>query len=31
MIWRNLNQHYIRKLSCRYDLIWLSSSGEEDF
>jgi hypothetical protein len=23
--------HYIRKLSCKYDLFWLSGSGEEDF
>jgi hypothetical protein len=26
-----LNLHYIRKLSCKYDLFWLSGSGEEDF
>ena len=26
-----LNLHYIRKLSCKYDLYWLSGSGEEDF
>jgi hypothetical protein len=31
IIWRNLNLHYIRKLSCKYDLFWLSGSGEEDF
>jgi hypothetical protein len=31
MIWRNLNLHYIRKISCKFDLIWLSGSGEEDF
>ena len=31
MISRNLNLHYIRKLSCKYDLFWLSGSGEEDF
>ena len=26
-----LNLQYIRKLSCKYDLFWLSGSGEEDF
>ena len=26
-----LNLHYIRQLSCKYDLFWLSGSGEEDF
>ena len=26
-----LNLHYIRKLSCKYDLLWLSGSGGEDF
>ena len=26
-----LNLHYIRKLSCKYDLFWLSGSEEEDF
>jgi hypothetical protein len=31
MIWRNLNLHYIRMLSCKYDLFWLSGSGKEDF
>jgi hypothetical protein len=31
MIWRNLNLHYIRKLSCEYDVFWLNGSGEEDF
>jgi hypothetical protein len=31
MIWRNLNLHYIRKLSCKYDLFWLSGSGEKNF
>jgi hypothetical protein len=31
MIWRDLNLHYIRKLSCKYDLFWLSGSGGEDF
>jgi hypothetical protein len=33
MIWRNLNLHYIRKLSSKYmyDLFWLSGSGEENF
>jgi hypothetical protein len=25
------NLHNIRKLSCKYDLFWLSGSGEEDF
>jgi hypothetical protein len=25
------NLHYIRKLSCKYDLFWLSGSGEDDF
>jgi hypothetical protein len=29
MIWTNLNLHYIRKLSCRYDLFWLSGSWED--
>ena len=24
-----LNLHYIRKLSCKYDLFWLSGSGED--
>jgi hypothetical protein len=31
MIWRNFNLHYIRKLSCKYDLFWLSGSGEKRF
>jgi hypothetical protein len=31
MMWTILNLHYIRKLSCKYYLFWLSSSGEEDF
>ena len=31
MTWTILNLHYIRKLSCKYDLFWLSGSGEEDF
>jgi hypothetical protein len=31
MISKNLNLYYIRKLSCKYDLFWLSGSGEEDF
>jgi hypothetical protein len=31
MISRNLNLHYIRKLSWKYDLFWLYGSGEEDF
>jgi hypothetical protein len=31
MISRNLNLHYIRKLSCKYDLFWLYGSREEDF
>ena len=26
-----LNLHSIRKLSCKYDLFWLSGSGEENF
>ena len=26
-----LNLHYIRQFSCKYDLFWLSGSGEEDF
>ena len=26
-----LNLHYIRQLSCKYDLFWLSGSVEEDF
>jgi hypothetical protein len=28
MIWRILNLHYIRKLSCKYELFGLSGSGE---
>jgi hypothetical protein len=31
MMWTILNLHYIRKLSCKYELFWLSGSGEEDF
>jgi hypothetical protein len=31
MMWTILNLHYIRKLSCIYDLFWLSGFGEEDF
>jgi hypothetical protein len=31
MISRKLNLHYISKLSCKYDLFWLSGSGEENF
>jgi hypothetical protein len=31
MMWTILNLHYIRKLSCKYDQIWLSGSGEKDF
>ena len=31
MILRILNLHYIRQLSGKYDLFWLSGSGEEDF
>ena len=31
MVCTNLNLHYIRKLSCKYELFWLSGSGEEDF
>jgi hypothetical protein len=31
MIWRrkNLNLHYIRNLSCKYDVLWLSGSWED--
>jgi hypothetical protein len=29
MLWRNLNLHYMRKLSCKYGLFWLI--GSEDF
>jgi hypothetical protein len=29
MIWRNLNLHYIRKLSCKYDLFWLIGSWKD--
>jgi hypothetical protein len=31
MICTNLNLHYIRKLSCKYELFCLNGSGEEDF
>ena len=31
MIRTILNLHYIRKLSCKYDLFWLSGSEEQDF
>jgi hypothetical protein len=31
MMWTILNLHYIRKLSCNYELFWISRSGEEDF
>jgi hypothetical protein len=31
MMWTIVNLHYIRKLSCKYDLFWLNGSGEEDF
>jgi hypothetical protein len=31
MIWINLNLHYIRKLSCKYELFWFFGSWEEDF
>jgi hypothetical protein len=31
MVWTNLNLHYIRKLSCKYELLWLSGSEEKDF
>ena len=31
MMWTILNLHYIRQLSCKYDLFWLSGSREEDF
>jgi hypothetical protein len=30
-IWTNLNLHYIRKLSCKCKLFWLSASWGEDF
>jgi hypothetical protein len=30
-MWTILNKYHIRKLSCKYDLFWLSGSGEEDF
>ena len=26
-----LNLHYIRQLSCKYDVFWLSGSGEDFF
>jgi hypothetical protein len=29
MMWTILNLHYIRMLSCKYDLFWLSRSGED--
>jgi hypothetical protein len=31
MMWTILNLHYIRKLSCKNNLFWLSGSVEEDF
>ena len=31
MMLKILNLHYIRQLSCKYDLFWLSGSGKEDF
>jgi hypothetical protein len=31
MMWTILNMHYIRKLSYKYDLFWLSGSWKEDF
>jgi hypothetical protein len=31
MILRNVNLHYIRKLSCKHQLFWLSGSCEEAF
>jgi hypothetical protein len=31
MMWTTLNLHYIRKLSCKYELFWLIGSGEEAF
>jgi hypothetical protein len=31
MMWTILNLHYIRKLSWKYDLFWLSGSGEKNF
>jgi hypothetical protein len=29
MIWTNWNLHYIRMLSCKYELFWLSGSWED--
>jgi hypothetical protein len=31
MMWTILNLHHIKKLSCKYDLFWLTGSGEEYF
>jgi hypothetical protein len=31
MMWTILNLHYIRYLSCKYDLFWLCGFGEEIF
>jgi hypothetical protein len=31
MMWTILNLHYIRKLSCKSDLFWLTGSGEKEF
>ena len=31
MIWRNLNLHYIKKLSCKYELFWLCGFWEVNF
>jgi hypothetical protein len=31
MVCRNLNLHYVKKLSCKYELIWLCGSWEENF
>jgi hypothetical protein len=31
MMWTILNLHYIRKFSCKYDLLWLIGFGEEGF
>jgi hypothetical protein len=31
MMWTILSVHYIRKLSCKYEVFWLNGSGKEDF
>jgi hypothetical protein len=31
VIWTNLNLHDVRKLSCKYDIFWLSGSQGENF